>query len=218
MEFDLRALRPDAVYRLMASTITPRPIAWVTTQSRAGAINAAPFSFFNMMGAAPPTIVLGLTHRPDGGLKDSAANILDTGEFVVNLVSYAHAERMNLTSIDAPANVDELALAGLDSAPSTAIAPPRIAAAPASFECTLAQSVARGGMTIVLADVLVAHVADQFVLDPARPHVDAPGMDLIGRLHGAGWYARQNERFQLDRPSYADWIESSGGASGGGTG
>ena len=141
MEFDLRALEVAKRYKLLASSITPRPIAWVTSRSADGIHNAAPYSFFNMMGSDPPTVVLGLMLRPEGGLKDSAVNITTTGEFVINLVCEADAEAMNLTCIDAPPEVDECALAGLELLPSRLVGPPRIASAPVSLECRVLETV-----------------------------------------------------------------------------
>ena len=110
MYYDIGDTDDQTIYKLMVSTVTPRPIAWVTTQSPDGALNAAPYSFFNAMGPNPPTLALGLMHDPARGRKDTARNILDTGEFVVNLVPRALAEAMNVTAIDAPAQIDELAL------------------------------------------------------------------------------------------------------------
>ncbi|MEI9849914.1 MAG: flavin reductase family protein [Sphingomonas sp.] len=205
MQFDMDALPEHDRYKLMTASITPRPIAWVTSLSAAGTRNAAPFSFFNMMAAEPPLVVLGLMHRPGGALKDTAANILETGEFVVNLVRAQDAEAMNLTCIDAPPGFDELDMAGMEVAPSVRVSPPRIASAPVSMECTLFQHVAASALaTIVLGQVRMLHIADRFV-DPARLHVDTLAMDLIARMHGAGWYARAGEMMQLERPTFADW-------------
>lgn len=203
MEFDLRALEVAKRYKLLASSITPRPIAWVTSRSADGIHNAAPYSFFNMMGSDPPTVVLGLMLRPEGGLKDSAVNITTTGEFVINLVCEADAEAMNLTCIDAPPEVDECALAGLELLPSRLVGPPRIASAPVSLECRVLETVypgGEGGQVIVIGEVLMAHIADQFVLDADRCHLDTLAMGLIGRVHGAGWYVRMTDLFQMDRP------------------
>lgn len=203
MHFDMRALAPAERYKILASTIVPRPIAWITSQSSAGARNAAPYSFFNAMGPDPATIVLGMLARSDGTLKDSDRNILETGEFVVNLVSEADAPAMNQTCIDAPPDVDEIELAGIAVLASTIVAPPRIANAPAAFECRLTQRVVLGpGQTLVIGEVLAAHVQDRFVIDPVRCHIDTPAMDLIGRVHGAGWYTRTKDVFQLARPSW----------------
>lgn len=211
MQFDMRALPPLDRYKLLTSSVTPRPIAWVTSRSPDGRNNAAPYSFFNAMGNDPPVVVLGLLRRPDGTPKDTAANILETGEFVANLVSEADAGAMNITCMDAPPDVDEIDCAKLQTAPSTLVAPPRIATAPVSFECRLVQSVSLSArQVIIIAEVLMAHVADRFVLDAERLHLDTAAMTLIGRMHGSGWYLRSTDRFQMKRPSYAEWAAAQG--------
>ena len=98
MLFDMETLGAQNRYKILASTVTPRPIAWVTTRSEDGVVNAAPYSFFNALGHEPPTLALGLL-AGKGRFKDTATNILATGEFVVNLVSEANAEAMNVTCI-----------------------------------------------------------------------------------------------------------------------
>src|SRR5262245_58782328 len=133
MLFDMEALPRQDCYKILVASIVPRPIAWITTKSRDGAVNAAPFSFFNAMGSDPPTVAIGIMHR-EGRLKDTAANIIETSEFVVNLVSEATADAMNVTCIDAPPEVDELQLAKLTAVPSRSVAPPRIGEAPVAFE------------------------------------------------------------------------------------
>jgi len=199
MHFDFSTMSAPDRYRLMASAITPRPIAWVTSQSASGKRNAAPFSFFNMMGAAPPIVVIGMMRRPDGTHKDSAHNMLESREFVVNLVGEPDAEAMNLTCIDAPPEIDEITLAGLEIAPSIAIAPPRIATAPVAMECRVHQTIEIGTTTLVIGEVLHFHVRDEFY-DPATRRLDTPAMQLIGRVHGGGFYARGTDLFELDRP------------------
>ena len=199
MHFDFSTMSAPDRYRLMASAITPRPIAWVTSQSASGKRNAAPFSFFNMMGAAPPIVVIGMMRRPDGTHKDSAHNMLESREFVVNLVGEPDAEAMNLTCIDAPPEIDEITLAGLEIAPSIAIAPPRIATAPVAMECRVHQTIEIGTTTLVIGEVLHFHVRDEFY-DPETRRLDTPAMQLIGRVHGGGFYARGTDLFELDRP------------------
>ena len=144
----------------MTATVTPRPIAWVTTLSEDGVVNAAPYSFFNVLGHEPPTLRSGCS--PDQGrFKDTATNILATGEFVVNLVSEGNAAAMNVTCIDAPPEIDELALAGPHAAPSHKIRPPRIAESPVSFECKVLSSLVTGPrQTAVIGRVVCAHVED----------------------------------------------------------
>jgi len=201
MLFDFAELAADICYKILTATVTPRPIAWVTTRSRDGVANAAPFSFFNVLGHEPPTVVLGLLRHPEKGLKDTAANILATGEFVVHLVPRPMAEAMNATCVDAPPDVDELALAGLRTVPSQMISPPRIADCPVAFECRSLSNLETGPRQIaVIGEVLCAHVADTFVLDAGKGYIDTPALDLIARMHGSGWYARPADLFQLERP------------------
>ncbi len=205
MEWDFRELGKADRYKLMASCITPRPIAWVTSQSAAGVLNAAPYSFFNMVGDDPPTVVLGMLGHAEGRFKDTAANIVEMREFVINLVDEAHGAAMNLTCIDAPPEVDEIAFAGLETAPSRLVAPPRIAGVPASFECRLLQAIDTGPrQRLVVAEVIHAFVRDDCVLDAERCHIDTPAMKLIARLHGTGWYSRQTDLFQMVRPRWED--------------
>jgi flavin reductase (DIM6/NTAB) family NADH-FMN oxidoreductase RutF len=204
MEFDLRALPLGARYKLLNSTITPRPIAWVTTLSEAGVLNAAPYSFFNCVGVEPPLVVLGLLKNlVTRELKDTATNILASGEFVVNLVAEADAERMNLTSVDAPADVSEIDYAGIETIPSALVKPPRIATSPVSFECRKVAALDIGThQTVMIGEILMAHIGDAFVTDAARFYLDTPGMKLIGRTHGAGWYVRNSDAFQIERPRF----------------
>jgi flavin reductase (DIM6/NTAB) family NADH-FMN oxidoreductase RutF len=205
MLFDFEALPPQDRYKVLIASVAPRPIAWVTTKSREGAVNAAPFSFFNAMGSDPPTVAVGILPR-DGRLKDTGRNILETAEFVVNLVSEETAEAMNVTCIDAPPEVDELQLAKLTAVPSRSIAPPRIGEAPVAFECRLLASLVTGPLqTIVIGRVVCAHVADAFVLDAKRCHLDTPAMHLVGRMGGSGVYARTRDRFEMKRPVWTEW-------------
>ncbi|HKU09234.1 MAG TPA: flavin reductase family protein [Bradyrhizobium sp.] len=205
MLFDMEKLEAQNRYKILASTVTPRPIAWVTTLSEDGIVNAAPYSFFNALGHEPPTLALGLL-AGKGRFKDTATNILATGEFVVNLVSEGNAEAMNVTCIDAPPEIDELALAGLTPAPSHAVRPPRIAESPVSFECRVLTSLVTGPrQTIVIGRIVCAHVDDAYVEDKERCYIDTQGLRLIGRMHGSGWYARSSDLFQMDRPSWAEW-------------
>lgn len=202
MRFDLDALDPSIAYKLLAATVIPRPIAWVVTRGLDGGVNAAPFSFFNVMGSAPPTIALGMLADPVRGFKDSPRNILDTGEFAVNLVPERLAAQMNLTAADAPRGVDELAYAGLATVPCDHIAPPRIADSPVAFECRVHTTVETGpAQLVVIGRVLAVHIADAFVKDAGRGHVQTEALDLIGRSFGAR-YIRTHDTFDLERPTW----------------
>jgi flavin reductase (DIM6/NTAB) family NADH-FMN oxidoreductase RutF len=210
MLFDLDTLSPDNRYKLLTATVVPRPIAWITSLDAAGRLNAAPFSFFNALVGDPPIVGIGIggrhAGREAGRWKDSAANIRARGEFVVNLVPHALREQMNVTAIEFDAEVDEVAEAGLTTLPSAKVAPPRLADSPVALECErfviLEVAVDR---TIVLGRVVAMHVRDDAVLDVARCHIDTPKLDLIGRMHGRGWYARTTDRFEMPRIPVADW-------------
>ncbi|MGC4251728.1 MAG: flavin reductase family protein [Sphingobium sp.] len=204
MQFDMRSLPMATRYKIINSTITPRPIAWITTRSEAGIVNAAPYSFFNAVGTEPPLIVLGLLKEPASrGLKNTAANIIATGEFVVNLVCEADADRMNQCSVDAPADVSEIDYAGIEVEPSVLVAPPRIATSPVSFECRKVAALDIGSFqTVMIGEVVMAHIKDEFISDRERVYLDTPAMKLIGRTHGSGWYVRNSDSFQMERPRY----------------
>ena len=206
MLFDFAALPAQARYKLLASTVTPRPIAWVISQNAAGAVNAAPFSFFNVLAGDPPTVGISIGNREPGVPKDTLANIQATGEFVVNLVSRDNAEAMNKTATDFPPGVDELAMAKLTRLPSVKVTPPRIAESPVAFECKLFQSIALGpANTLVLGHVVAMHVRDDAVLDALNHYIDTAKLDLIGRMHGGGGYTTTRDQFQISRIALEDW-------------
>lgn len=145
MNFDFSTLPAKQRYNLLISSVMPRPIALTTTVDAQGRVNAAPFSFFNVVSTDPPLVVLGIEVAEPGRPKDTARNIAQTGEFVINLVDESLADAMNVCSIDFPPGVDELSEAGLESAPSVAAKPPRVARAPVSLECRRFQSIDLGG-------------------------------------------------------------------------
>ncbi|CAH2604820.1 Nitrilotriacetate monooxygenase component B [Rhodovastum atsumiense] len=206
MLFDFATLAPQDRYKLLTSTVVPRPIAWVVTQDRQGRLNAAPFSFFNVFSQDPALVVLGIGGRAAGKAKDSGANIRQTGEFVVNLVSHANLAQMNVTAIDFPPEVDEIAEAGLTTLPSTRVAPPRIAESPVALECRRFMVFDLDeGRGLVVGEVLAMHIRDDCMSDPARLHVDTPKLDLVGRMHGGGWYVRTTDLEEVPRISLADW-------------
>ncbi len=206
MLFDLAALDAQNAYKLLVSTVVPRPIAWVTTQDLDGSVNAAPFSFFNAVSGNPPVVAIGIGGRAPGDVKDTGGNIRRTGEFVVNMVSDALAQQMNVTAIDFEKSVNELAEAGLTTAPSSKVRPPRIAESPVALECERLVIVDVGiDRSVVLGRVLAIHIKDDCVLDADRCYVDTPKLDLIGRMHGGGWYARTRDRFEVPRIPVTDW-------------
>lgn len=211
MLFDFAEMTVQDGYKLMVSTIVPRPIAWVVTRDAAGADNAAPFSFFNAFSADPPILGVSIGGSPRGpGDKDTLANIKATGQFVVCLVSEETSAAMNVTAIDVPHGVNEIAEAGLTTIASGKVAPPRIAESPVAFECTVHQLVPLGRNTLVLGRILAMHVRDDCVLNVEKRYIDTPKLGLLGRMHGTGWYARTTDRLEIKRIPLAEWQATHG--------
>jgi flavin reductase (DIM6/NTAB) family NADH-FMN oxidoreductase RutF len=201
--FDITAMPKGDSYKLLASTILPRPIAWITSHAADGTVNAAPFSFFNIVSSDPPLVAISFSAAPDREGKDTLANIRATGEFVVNMVSRDLAEAMNITATNAPRGTDETQLAGLELTPSVKVAVPRIADSPVSFECTHYQTIEPGGSsTIVLARIVYAHVLTEAFENIDRLHIDPRKLDLIGRMHGSGGYCTTRDIFHIERKSW----------------
>jgi flavin reductase (DIM6/NTAB) family NADH-FMN oxidoreductase RutF len=157
---------------------------------------------------------IGIGSRRPGQAKDSRANIRETGEFVVNLVAEWNAEAMNITGIEFDPSVDELAQAGLTPVPSSYVKPPRIAESPVAMECKLMQIVDMGESGLVLGRIVAMHVHDEFVLDAAKYYIDTPGLKLIGRMHGRGWYVRTTDLFDMPRIAPSEWKMKAVAASG----
>lgn len=199
MHFDLKTLTPRECHKLLTGVIVPRPIALVTSRDAGGRVNAAPFSYFNLMGYDPPVVVFGPSNRPDGSPKDTARQVHETGEFVVNIVDEALAEQMNITSGSYPPGVNELDVAGLTTRPSVEVDPPCIDEAPANLECKVATILYVGHTRIVVGEVLHFHIRDDLV-DPEKLYIDTEKLKAVGRMHGGGWYTRTSDLFKLDRP------------------
>jgi flavin reductase (DIM6/NTAB) family NADH-FMN oxidoreductase RutF len=201
--FDLNAMSKGDVYKLLASVILPRPIAWVVSRDAEGRVNAAPFSFFNILSSDPPLVAIGMSGASDRDGKDSLANIRERKEFVVNMVPEELAEAMNVTATNAPRGMDETKLAGLEIAPSEIVDVPRIAGSPVALECKLYEVLEPGGSsTIVLGKIVYAHVRASAFEDLAKLHIDPAEMRLIGRMHGGGGYSTTRDVFNIDRKNW----------------
>jgi flavin reductase (DIM6/NTAB) family NADH-FMN oxidoreductase RutF len=199
MELDLENEYVDRAYTFLASLVTPRPIALVTSISADGRVNAAPFSFFNLFGANPPICGFAPGDRDNGTPKDTALNIRATHEFVVNLVDEKIAEAMNQCAASLPYGENELTRAGLTAAPSSLVKPPRIAEAPASLECVEWGTLQIGGNRVVIGLIKRLHVRDElFDVEKKRIHLDK--LSTIGRMASPHWYCRTRDRFEMKRP------------------
>lgn len=201
--FDLETMGKGDAYKLLASVILPRPIAWVVSKNRAGDINAAPYSFFNILSSDPPLVAISFSKAPDRDGKDTLTFIRERGEFVVNMVPEELAEAMNTTATNAPRGTDETRLAGLELAPSRMVDVPRIAGSPVALECRLFETLEPGGSsTILLGRIVCVHVRTSAFEDVERLHIDPAQMRLIGRMHGGGGYCTTRDVFTLERKSW----------------
>ncbi len=198
MIIDPATLERRQRYRLLTSTVTPRPIAWISTRGKDGSLNLAPFSFFQALCGTPPLIMLSIGQR-QGRPKDTLRNIQETGEFVINIVTEALAEKMNLSSGEYTADVDEFALTGLTPVPSEVVCAPRVAESPINLECKLTQFVPLEGSdySIVVGEILRWHVADGLLAPDGL--VDTARLRPLGRL-GRDEYVKFGGVFEMLRP------------------
>ncbi len=188
-------------YKLMVGSIIPRPIAFVSTVSKDGILNLAPFSFFNGVCSDPPTIIFAPARRPyDGEIKDTLRNIRDTGTFVVNIVSEAFAEAMVACATDFDPDVNEFEVSGLTPVPSLKVKPPRVKEAKISFECILNQIIEIGNQNpgsgfAVLGTIVLFHVADNVMKDG---YINAEKLQPVARL-GGNYYTVPERIFKIVR-------------------
>lgn len=201
MILDFESLGPREIYAWMINTITPRPIAWVSTINAAGQTNLAPFSYFQAVCSNPPTLMFSGAVNRHGVSKDSVVNVGQVPEFVVNIVPFALAEQMNLTATPLPPGESEFEKFGIEPAASQKVRPPRVAAAPVAFECKLDRILNFGegpaSSNVVFGRVVSVYVSDA-ILGPDG-QVDPAKLDSIGRMGGDN-YVRTRELFTVARP------------------
>ena len=198
MEIDFTQIGAYQRYKLMASLIVPRPIALVTTLGPTGVANAAPFSMFNMLGEDPPIVMISINRQHGGRLKDTAANILATGQFVVHLCDEPMAAQMHACGEALPSEVSELAHVGFHPLPSQTVAPPRIAEAPVAFECVLHEKLETESRYVFIGRVQWLSVREGLV-DTETWRVRLQDYHPVGRF-GASFYVTTRDRFAIAGP------------------
>ena len=201
MQIDISKTDVVAVYQMLVGLVTPRPIAWVTTLSKSGVVNLAPFSFFNAFGANPPVVVFSPTLKRDGGKKDTLINIEANGEFVINASTEQHADLINMSSKMLLPDESEVDMTGLSTLQSEKVKPPRLADVPFALECKVMQIIPVGtgaiSANLVIGEIVMMHI-DDAVLDP-KGQPDPRKIKAIARLGGEFW-CRTQDLFQLERP------------------
>jgi flavin reductase (DIM6/NTAB) family NADH-FMN oxidoreductase RutF len=207
MHFDLKKVTPHQSYNLLIGLVAPRPIALITSRDTEGRLNAAPYSAYNYLCTDPPVIGVGIGNMPGTEVlgKDTARNIRNTREFVVNVVTEDIMEAMNICAINFPSGVNELEMAGLTTVDSAVVSVPRIKEAHAALECRELSTVEIGRSRIVLAEVLAMYVEDAFV-DPKGPYIRTEDLNLMGRMNGLGNYVKTRDAFMnMARIPYEEW-------------
>lgn len=177
--FDFSELSEQEIYRLLAATVVPRPIAWVTTTSVDGVDNLAPYSMFALTSVDPPIVQF-----TSIGRKDTLRNIEANGEFVINMASEPLIEHVNASSVDFPANVSEFDALGLSREISAQVRPPRVAASPVALECRLHEVLYLGACTVVMGRVVHAAFREDVVVDG---HPEAQRMRPLSRFGKNEW-------------------------------
>jgi flavin reductase (DIM6/NTAB) family NADH-FMN oxidoreductase RutF len=189
------------IYKILIGTVLPRPIAWVSTIDPSGNINLAPFSFFTVASVNPPILCFSPLLQENSIEKDTLSNINQTGEFVVNIVSYGLAQTMNRTSAPYPSDVNEFDVAEVTPRQSTFVEPPCVADSLVNFECRLQQIIPLGSEpmagNLILGKVCNIHIHPDIV---RNGEVDNEALDAIGRL-GGNMYTTTRDCFEMERPT-----------------
>ena len=198
MELNVSETEQKEITSFFYRILIPRPIAWVSTRSKDGIDNLAPFSFYGGVAANPPIVSLGIGRRA-GKHKDTSQNLLDTGECVINLTSVKLSEKMIKTSAELPPEIDEFEIAGLEKMKATDVKPPRLKDAKVAMEGKLYKHIEVGNSPgdMILVEIVRIHVDDSILDDRGKP--DVSKIDPLARLGGRK-YASLNEAWEITRP------------------
>jgi len=204
LTIDPKEVSVPKMHGYLLGAIVPRPIGFVSSIDKSGNVNLSPFSFFNAFGANPPTLVFSPSRRVrDNTTKHTLENSLEHPEVVINTVDYAMVEQMSLASTEYDKGVNEFTKSGLTMVSSTKVKPPRVAEAPAAFECLVQDVVSLGDEggagNLVICEVLLAHFQDRILDNDQR--VDPRKIDAVARL-GGDWYSRvtPDSLFEIEKP------------------
>jgi flavin reductase (DIM6/NTAB) family NADH-FMN oxidoreductase RutF len=200
LSIDPASLSERENYKFLIGSIIPRPIAFVTSISKDGVLNGAPFSYFNIVSSNPPMISVSI-QRSGGKQKDTARNIIESKEFVIHIVDEQNVEAINKTAASLPSNQSEIELANLTPVESVKISVPGIKEAKIRMECLVEHSLVLGGLDSPGCDLIIGKVV-QFHIDEAiyeNGRIDPSGLAAVSRLAG-NYYAKIGEVFEIERP------------------
>lgn len=200
MHFNPTELEQSAIYKLLSGAVIPRPIGWISSVSASGLVNLAPFSFFNAIGDDPPHVMFS-TVRTGNHNKDTLNNVLETKQFVVNMVTEETVVQMNETANVVAPEVNEFELAGLTPVPSMLVKPPRVKESPVQFECELVHHYALeghqfGGAVLMVGRIVMFHFDESVLLDNYRINMNT--YRPVARMAGSN-YTKIGEVFSIKR-------------------
>lgn len=200
MQFHTEKTDPSVLYKLLTGIIIPRPIGWISTIDSKGINNLAPFSYFNMVSHDPPCVMFS-TGRTNNTNKDTLNNVLQNGQFVVNLVTLDVVEQMNATAESVPSDVDEFKLTNLTPIDSVSILPKRVKESPIHMECEMIHhyfidNIDGGGACIVIGKIKMIHIDDSILMENNRINLDV--YKPVARLAGSN-YSKLGELFSIKR-------------------
>ncbi|RMA97271.1 flavin reductase family protein [Hydrogenothermus marinus] len=199
MDFDTNELSPKQIYKLMTSIIVPRPIAWISTISKDGIYNLAPFSYFAGVSSDPPLLMVSVGSKEKGIKKDTWQNIHETDQFVVNMVTKELLDKMNISSVAFDREINEFEKAGLTPKKADIVKAPLVAESPVNIECEKFQILEIGNMGIIFGKVLKIHVKNEILNE--KGYVDTTKLEIVGRLGGANYCIISKENtFEVRRP------------------
>ncbi|MDF2152329.1 flavin reductase family protein [Vibrio sp. CAU 1672] len=202
MNIDLTTLAPTQVYHLMTQTVIPRPVAWVLTDSGTDNYNLAPFSYFTAVSSRPPLLMLSVGKKPDGEIKDTTRNVLETGKLVIHIAAEAFAQQVTATSASLAHGDSELVRAQLETTPFDGFELPRLKDAPIAFACKLHEVIEMGDtpQSLIFAEIEHVYINEKVVsFDGDRLSVDALAVNPLARLGGSE-YATLEKTFAVARP------------------
>lgn len=200
LSIDPASLSERENYKFLIGSIIPRPIAFVTTISKDGVLNGAPFSYFNIVSSNPPMISLSI-QRSSGRQKDTARNIMESKEFVVHIVDDHNVEKINKTAANLPPDESEIELANLTPIESAKISVPGVKEAKIRMECSMEHSFELGGSDTPGCDFIIGKVV-QFHVESdiyENGRINPRGLGAVSRLAGNN-YAKIGEIFEIERP------------------
>lgn len=203
IEIDPDRADRSTMYRALSTTVVPRPIGWISTRDGDGTDNLAPFSFFNVACLEPPLVSFSPSAWSDGTEKDTLQNVLETGEFVHNMVAESLGFEMHQSSSRLPPDESEFDAFDIRRAESTVVGPPRVAEAEISFECSLYESHDLGTHTLVLGEIESIHMADPITTD-GKPDINK--LEAVGRLT-AGKYTTTEPHTEYERMFHLPFLD-----------